>query len=76
MKQNDNKGYKCKSCGKVTFPKRAVCLKCGKRDFETVSMDGNVTLLTFTNVYQLPWGINDRYLTLGVCQFDNGLKAS
>jgi uncharacterized OB-fold protein len=75
MKQNENKAFKCKKCGKITFPRRAVCLKCKAREFEEVPMGTDATLLTYSQIYQLPWGINDRFLTIGVCQFENGAKA-
>ena len=75
MNRNDNKAYKCIGCGRVHFPKRTVCLSCNSRDFEEIPMGGEASIVTFSNIYQLPWGINVRYLTIGVAQFDNGAKA-
>ncbi len=68
-------GYKCTKCGKPTYPKRDVCLKCGGREFAELQFPKTATIIAFTNVHQLPWGINERFLTLGVCEFENGLKA-
>ncbi len=36
---------------------------------------GKAKLLTFTRIYNLPWGFDQRYLTLGVAEFENGIKA-
>jgi len=75
MKRKNDKAYKCKKCGRVTYPERIVCLNCGSREFDIIPFTDECTLLTFSQIFQLPWGINDRYLTLGVCKFDNGIKA-
>jgi len=73
-KKND-KAYKCKKCGRITYPERVVCLNCGNREFEIIPFTDECTLITYSQIFQLPWGINDRYLTIGVCKFDNGIKA-
>lgn len=67
--------YKCTKCGRVTYPRRIVCLNCKNRQFEEIPFTQECTLVTFSQIFQLPWGINDRFLTIGVCQFDNGVKA-
>lgn len=66
--------YRCKKCGKMAFPKRVVCLRCKGREFETSPLDKECTLITFTQIYQLPWGINDLFITIGICQFPNGVR--
>ena len=48
--------YKCRACGELHHPKHYVCRKCNARDFEEVELDGEVTLLTYTVVYNLPEG--------------------
>lgn len=75
MKIKNAKAYKCTHCGRVTYPQRVCCLGCGSRDFQELPWTEECTLITFTQIYQLPWGINDRFLTIGICQFDNGVKA-
>lgn len=75
MRDRNSKGYKCKKCGRVTYPKRAACLACKNREFEEMPFSENCTLVTFSQVFQLPWGINDRFLTFGICKFENGVKA-
>ena len=32
-------------------------------------------LLTFTQIFNLPWGFDERFLYIGVAQFENGVKA-
>lgn len=39
---------KCRSCGKLAYPQRQVCIHCGGRAFETTPLSGNGTLYTFT----------------------------
>ena len=67
--------YKCKKCGKLHYPFHDRCLACKGREFETVEPQGNAKLLTFTRIYNLPWGFDQRYLTIGVVEFENGVKA-
>ena len=67
--------YKCKKCGKLHYPFHDRCLACKGRDFDKVKPQGNIKLLTFTRIYNLPWGFDQRYLTLGVGEFENGVRA-
>ncbi len=67
--------YKCKACGKLHYPFHERCLVCRGREFEKVKPQGQASLLTFTRIYNLPWGFDQRYLTIGVVQFENGVKA-
>ena len=39
---------KCKSCGKVNFPPRLVCPNCKSREFETIKLNDEGTILTYT----------------------------
>lgn len=66
--------YKCKKCGRVTYPKRVRCLNCKSTEFDTLAFSEYGNVVTFTQSYQLPWGIDEPYLTLGVIKFDNGVK--
>jgi len=67
--------YKCKKCGKLHYPFHDRCLACKHREFEQVKPQGQARLLTWTRIYNLPWGFDQRYLTIGVVQFENGIKA-
>ena len=39
---------KCKGCGKINFPPRLICPKCGKREFETIRLSDEGKILTYT----------------------------
>ena len=67
--------YKCKKCGKLHYPFHDRCLRCKNREFETVKPQGKVKLLTWTRIFNLPWGFDQRYLTIGVVEFENGVRA-
>lgn len=67
--------YKCQKCGKLHYPFHDRCLACTSREFEQVQPQGNARLITFTRIYNLPWGFDQRYLTIGVVEFENGIKA-
>jgi len=75
MKEIDIVAYKCKKCGRIHYPFHDRCLKCRTRDFETIRPKGNATLLTFTQIFNLPWGFDQRFLIIGVAEFENGVKA-
>ncbi len=67
--------YKCKNCGKIHYPFHDRCLKCRGREFEKLHPAGQARLVTFTQIFNLPWGFDERFLTLGVGEFENGVKA-
>ena len=67
--------YKCKKCGKLHYPFHDRCLACKGREFDPVKPQGKAKLLTFTRIYNLPWGFDQRYLTIGVVEFENGVRA-
>lgn len=71
----DITAYRCKKCGKVHYPYHDRCLCCRGRDFETLKPEGKAKLLTFTRIYNLPWGIEGRYRILGIVEFENGVRA-
>jgi len=77
MKKKDIEivAYKCKKCGKLHFPFHDRCMECKSREFEPVKPQGDVRLLTFTRIYNLPWGFDARYLIIGVGEFENGVRA-
>jgi uncharacterized protein len=67
--------YRCKKCGRMHYPYHDRCLECKGREFEKVKPQGNARLLTYTAVFNLPWGFDQRYLLIGVAEFDNKVKA-
>lgn len=68
--------YKCTSCGELHHPKHYVCRNCGAREFEEILLEGEVTLVTYTKVYNLPEGYMKPYLAFGIVKFENGLTVS
>ena len=68
--------YKCVGCGNLHHPKHYVCKKCGNREFDEVELDGEVTLLTYTRVYNLPEGYMKPYIAFGIVKFENDLTVS
>jgi len=77
--------YKCPECGTLYYPAPMLCKKCNNRrdpsgvffsSWEKVPLNGNCRLLTWTRVYNLPTGFNQRYLLFGIVEFENGLRAS
>ncbi len=75
MKEIELTAYKCKKCGKVHYPFHDRCLECKGREFEKIKPQGNARLLTFTQIFNLPWGFDERFLIIGVAEFENGVKA-
>jgi uncharacterized OB-fold protein len=67
--------YVCKKCGRVHYPFHDRCLDCKSREFEPIHPKGNARLLTYTAIYNLPWGFDQRFLILGVAEFENKIKA-
>lgn len=67
--------YKCTKCGKIHYPFHDRCLECKGRDFEKIKPQGNAKLLTYTAIFNLPWGFDQRYLVIGVAEFENKVKA-
>jgi uncharacterized OB-fold protein len=41
----------------------------------TPCREGNAKLLTFTQIFNLPWGFDQRFIFVGVAEFENGIKA-
>jgi uncharacterized OB-fold protein len=75
MKKIEIVAYKCKKCGKVHFPFHDRCLSCKGREFEKIKPEGNARLLTFTQIFNLPWGFDQRFIFVGVAEFENGVRA-
>jgi uncharacterized OB-fold protein len=67
--------YKCKKCGKIHYPFHDRCLNCKSREFDEIKPEGKAKLLTATQIFNLPWGFNQRFLIIGIAEFENGVKA-
>ena len=68
-------GWKCRHCGKVMYPKHERCLSCKGTKFDEVSLGDECDLITYTKLYALPRGIEMSYLTLGIVEFSNKVRA-
>jgi len=67
--------FKCKKCGRVHYPYHDRCLDCKSRDFEEIAPKGDAKLLAYTQIFNLPWGFDERFLIIGVAEFENNVKA-
>jgi len=67
--------YKCLKCGKLHYPFHDRCMDCKGREFEEIKPQGNARLITYTQIFNLPWGFDQRFLVIGVVEFDNHVKA-
>ncbi len=67
--------YKCKKCGRVHYPFHDRCLDCRGREFEAIRPQGEVRLLAYTAIFNLPWGFDQRFLIIGIAEFENKVRA-
>ena len=67
--------FKCKTCGAIMYPRHYRCLGCGGREFAEVKPTAQASLITYTVLNELPWGIDERGRVIGVVEFTNGIKA-
>ncbi|KXB00356.1 hypothetical protein AKJ42_00965 [candidate division MSBL1 archaeon SCGC-AAA261C02] len=69
-------GYKCKNCGRIGHIHGARCLNCKGTEFEEIKLGDECELLTYTQVYNPPAGVDvDPPLMIGLVKFPNEVKA-
>ncbi|MEW5827191.1 MAG: OB-fold domain-containing protein [Candidatus Bipolaricaulota bacterium] len=68
--------FRCTSCGRVSYPKHAICPKCRGETFEPVEVAGEGVVLTYTDVYALAVDYETRYLRLAIVELDGGLRVT
>jgi uncharacterized OB-fold protein len=66
---------KCKKCGALFFPPRLVCSKCRTSEFETLQLQDEGKILTYTIIRVGP----DRFsketpYAIGIVELNDGLK--
>lgn len=61
----------CRSCGARFFDRRNACARCGRTDFEAVSVDGAGELRAFTIVHRAAPGIPVPYVS-AIVKTDDG----
>ena len=67
--------YQCTGCGRVHYPFHERCLDCKGREFKELPAQGAARLLAYTQIFNLPWGFDTRFLVIGVVEFENKVKA-
>ena len=67
---------KCEKCGFLQHPTHVRCLKCKGQQFSHEKAIGDATLLTYTTLTAPPAEFRNKIsYTLGVVEFENGVKA-
>jgi uncharacterized OB-fold protein len=65
----------CKGCGKISFPPRSKCPKCGKSDMETTVLPDHGVVKTFTVIHTAPTQFSDEApYAVGIIELENGVK--
>jgi len=68
-------GQKCKSCGKVIFPKRLICPECGAKEFDDVLMPDHGKIITYTTVFiGAKFLEHDTPYVIAIIELDNGVR--
>ena len=68
---------KCSKCGKIAFPGRMVCPKCGSTEFTKHTLSGKGKLVTYTIIRKAPDGFEDLVpYAVGIIELDDGIKIS
>lgn len=65
---------RCGRCGRIHFPRRALCPDCLGREMETVGLSGGATLSTYTIVNMPSEHFSPPY-AIGWVEFPEGVKA-
>jgi uncharacterized OB-fold protein len=65
----------CKACGAKTYPRHTACPSCGATDFDSLILEGTATLVTFTRVHALSLAYTERFITVGIVEYQGGLRA-
>ncbi len=55
------KGYRCKSCGQLDFPKLSPCPNCWGEEFEVVPLSKTGRLYSVTDIFIAPAGMATPY---------------
>ena len=66
---------RCTGCGKISYPPRVVCPGCHGREFETVTLSREGTVVTFTVVHVPPTGFEGQVpLILVLVELEEGVR--
>ncbi len=64
-------GVKCNNCGQTYYPKRTKCPNCKSTQLVEVELGNLATLITYTELWTVPKGIEQIPLMLGILEFEN-----
>ncbi|MDH7513401.1 MAG: Zn-ribbon domain-containing OB-fold protein [Clostridiales bacterium] len=66
---------KCRNCGFVAFPPRAICPACKAREFETITLADAGKILTYTIIRVPPQPFVDQApYAMGIVELDDGVR--
>ncbi len=66
---------KCEECGKILYPPRVACPKCGCTSFEETVMPRDGKIVTFTIVRVPPAGFTEQTpLPIALVELENGVR--
>ena len=66
---------KCKSCGKLFFPPRLICDACKSREFETINLNREGVVKTYTVIHVAPSQFVDQApYAIGVVELKDGVN--
>jgi uncharacterized OB-fold protein len=68
-------GFVCKGCGKKSYVQHVRCAMCEGTAFEEAALGGRATLLTFTRIHMLSLAYTERFITIGIVEFEDGCRA-
>jgi benzoylsuccinyl-CoA thiolase BbsA subunit len=69
------KGYRCKKCGNLDFPKPVICYKCWGEEFEIVPLSRKGKLYSFSDIYIGPPGYGqDLPYVIGYIDLPEGIR--
>jgi len=69
------KGYKCKKCGNLDFPKPVICYKCWGEEFEIVPLSRRGKLYSYSDLYIGPAGYGqDLPYVIGYIDLPEGVR--
>lgn len=66
---------RCLNCGKISFPPRKICPNCKERSFETVQLEREGKLLTFTIIRVAPSVFTDQVpYAIGIVELKQNVR--
>lgn len=66
---------KCNKCGYLAFPPRLVCPECGHKEFNTVNLKPEGSILTFTIIHVPPDSFaSESPYAVGIIETDDGAR--